>query len=128
MAGKNSTGGAELIAFIGRLVRAWPMAALAALKAEAEIEMAESQERVPVDTGLLRASGYVAEPEAHGSILSVELGYGGAASDYAVIVHEDLDAIHPHGEAKYLEGPLVESEPYLAARIGRRLHVDTVAQ
>src|SRR6059036_477727 len=58
---------------------------------------------VPVDTGALRASGFVDGPDAAGT---VTLGFGGPAAPYAVIVHEDLTVTHKVGQAKYLETPL----------------------
>ena len=74
---------------------------------DAEEVMTESKERyVPVLTGALRASGHVGQPKANGSRVSVELGFGGPAVGYAEYVHEDLNAQHAVGQAKYLEIPL----------------------
>lgn len=95
----------------------------AALRQEAEIEMTESKQRVPVDTGALRASGHVQPVRDEGGTLSVTLAYGGPSVDYAVTVHEDLEAFHRVGEAKYLENVLKESAPHMAERIARRLKV-----
>ena len=53
--------------------------------------------------------------------VAVALTFGGPAVDYAGLVHEDLDAIHPVGQAKFLESTLMESRPFLAARIGKRI-------
>ena len=39
-----------------------------------------------------------------------------------VTVHENLDAFHRVGQAKFLESVLVESRPYLAARVARRMN------
>lgn len=74
--------------------------------------MAVSQRLVPVDTGALRSSGHVEAPKISASKVQVDLVYGGAAAPYARIVHEDLDAFHKVGQAKYLE------EPFLAERDG----------
>jgi hypothetical protein len=72
--------------------------------------MAISQERyVPVDTGALRSSGHVTEPAASPSGVSITLGYGGPAAGYAIFVHENLNAKHTTGQAKYLETPLNEN-------------------
>jgi hypothetical protein len=74
---------------------------------DAEEVMRESKERyVPVDTGALRASGHVERPRISGSRASVDLGFGGPAVEYAEYVHEDLNAQHAVGQAKYLEIPL----------------------
>lgn len=68
--------------------------------------MTDSKSRyVPVDTGVLRASGYVEPPVVSGSLISVTLGYGGAAQAYATVQHEDLSFHHTVGQAKYLEIP-----------------------
>lgn len=68
--------------------------------------MADSKSRyVPVDTGVLRASGYVEPPTQSGNVVTVTLGYGGAAQAYATIQHEDLSLHHTVGQAKYLEIP-----------------------
>lgn len=70
------------------------------------IMTAAKTDYVPVDTGALRASGYVTPPTISLTRASVELGFGGPAAEYAVIVHEDLTKRHPVGQAKYLEIPL----------------------
>lgn len=101
-----------------------------AMHDEAKIEMTESQRRVPVLTGDLKASGKVSEPKQEGRNVFVALSYGGPdspAQDYAVVVHEDLEAFHPVGQAKYLESVLNESKPYMLGRIARRVRFDKVA-
>jgi Bacteriophage HK97-gp10, putative tail-component len=91
----------------------------AALYTEAEATMAESKEEVPVDTGALRASGTVALPEYTEGGVVVEMGYGGAAVDYAIFVHEDLTKHHPVGNAKFLEGPVNRRAAGMGERIGQ---------
>jgi hypothetical protein len=78
---------------IRRALREW---------AERVMSLSKSQ-YVPVDTGALRASGFVEGPDQTGT---VTLGFGGVAAPYAVIVHEDLQARHLVGGPKYLEQPL----------------------
>lgn len=70
--------------------------------------MTKSKREVPVDTGLLKASGYVTLPQAQGDRVEVQLGYGGNGSrDYAVIQHERMDYRHPNGgKAKFLQDPV----------------------
>lgn len=69
----------------------------------------ESQTRVPVQYGVLRASGQLGAPQIAGGVASVEMQYGGAAAPYAIYVHENLTAHHaPPTTAKFLEGPLLE--------------------
>jgi len=45
----------------------------------------------PVDTGALKSSGRVKQPEIRGTFIDVELGFGGAAAPYALYVHEGTD-------------------------------------
>lgn len=54
---------------------------------------------VPVDTGVLRASGRVTGPDPDGS---VELSFGGASVTYALKQHENTALRHTIGEARYL--------------------------
>jgi hypothetical protein len=83
-------------------------AAAASLYQSAEAVMTSAKEEyVPVDTGALRDSGFVELPEIDGSNVLVTMSFGGPAVDYAVIVHEDMTARHPHGGGpKYLQQPL----------------------
>jgi len=73
-----------------------------------------------VDLGPLRASGHVRMKRA-GRRVTAELGFGGAAAAYAVYVHEDLDAHHPVGQAKFLESTLTESAPHMPARVAANI-------
>lgn len=65
----------------------------------------QAQGLAPVKTGALRGSGYVAEPERVGDTVRVEMGFGGPAAPYALIVHEDLNAFHKVGEALFMAQP-----------------------
>lgn len=112
---------------IRQIADKFPDRVAAALYQEAQIEMTESKRRVPVDTGTLRASGHVAEPVRNGRNISVTLSYGGAASDYAIPVHENLEAHHRVGQAKYLESVLNESRPHMAARLAARIDLNKEA-
>lgn len=77
-----------------------------ALYREGAIIFEESQDEVPVDTTLLKTSGRLEFPQIEGSSVVVEISYGGAAGEYALDVHEDLEARHKPGKkAKYLEDP-----------------------
>lgn len=60
--------------------------------------MREAKERTPVDTGALKASGYVTMPKDK----KVELGFGGPAEEYALIQHEVDWYNHRVGEDHYL--------------------------
>ncbi len=131
------TGVAEMARKIQSISSKLPYSAAAALRMEAEIEMTEAKRRCPRSPGggTLRASGFVAEPTQEGRKISVVLGFGGAARDYAVAVHEhlsehsppswqgkeELDWTIPGTGPKFLEGPLKESAPHMGNRIARRM-------
>lgn len=93
-----------------------------ALYQEAEIVMTDAKENyVPVDQGILRASGFVNPPQADGDEVSVTMGFGGAASDYAIVQHERMDFKHTTGGPKFLERPVMSVARTLAQRIAARI-------
>jgi hypothetical protein len=94
-----------------------------AVKAEMRIELAEVKRRTPLDTGALRASEYVDGPFVERGRIYASIVAGGPTAPYAMIVHENLEAFHRIGQAKYLESVLRESAQFMAARIARRLSV-----
>lgn len=114
------TGIDQVASRLAALAARLPREAARALYEEASIEATESQRRTPVDTGALRASHEVSQPEI-GRDISVTISVGGVAAPYAVVVHEDLEAFHDDGQAKFLESTILESKPYLAARIAARI-------
>lgn len=81
-------------------------AASVAAAEEADFIFPITQGQVPVNTGALRDTGRVEEPENETGELTVAIAYGDETVDYALAVHEDLEAIHPHGKAKYVEDPV----------------------
>lgn len=87
-----------------------------------QVEMKEMKKRVPVDTGTLKDSGFVERPTREGHMVRLNLGFGGAAEAYAIYVHEDLEAHHTVGEAKFVESVLNESAPFLAVRVAASLY------
>lgn len=111
---------------IRKIAVGFPMLVKQALYAEAQIELTEAKRRTPFLTGALRGSGIVEPPVQSGNTLSVTIAFGGPAADYAVYVHENLEAHHPVGQAKFLESTLLESAPYLMDRIGKRLDVGSL--
>lgn len=123
MAGKL-LGVRAMQAKLRKLAELFPDHVAAAIYQEAQIEMTEAKRRTPVDTGTLRASGFVSKPERKGRNISVMLSFGGAAKTYAIYVHENLDAHHPHGQAKFLESVLNESRSHMARRIAARVHLN----
>lgn len=135
-------GAGSMMSKLREIAAKFPDRVAAAIYQEAQIEMTESKKRCPVSPtaaqlrmmhrsvpknhvpGTLRASGTVHEPVRSGRNISVTLSYGGAARAYAVVQHERLDFHHTTGQAKYLESVLNESRPYMAERVGRRVHLD----
>jgi hypothetical protein len=136
-------GAKEMAARIRRLAERFPDAIEGALRIEGELVMTDSKKNyVPVDEGVLKNSGFVDDPERKGVEVSVTLGFGGAASAYALAVHEHPSRhsppswrnvrdergrfravqFHPRGRGpKYLEKPLMNAVPGMANRIGKRL-------
>jgi hypothetical protein len=94
---------------------------------ETSVELKEVKRRTPVDKGALRASEHVEGPLRMGpndSIIYALIVAGGPAAPYAIYVHEDLEALHPVGQAKYIESVLLESRPFMAARIAKRIDLN----
>lgn len=79
-----------------------------------------SQKLVPIDTSNLKNSAST-RMEGQGLSSSVIIGYG---TEYAIFVHENLEAQHKVGQAKYLEQPLREMKSELQAEIKAGLRED----
>lgn len=116
------TGTEQLRETLARIAtNARPLVAQA-LYQEAEDIMATAKETyVPVDQGILRASGFVKPPTVDKDAISVTLGFGGAAKAYAIIQHERLDFKHRVGGAKYLERPILAAASHLLAHLADRI-------
>jgi len=101
-----------------------------ALFREAQLIKTASIKRTPKDLGTLRNTHEVMRPVISGHDVSVEISVGGptAASPqgagYALIVHEDLEARHTVGEAKFLEKSVNESASGLAERVAKRIDLN----
>ena len=103
-------GDRELIKKTQEAARKYNKALGAAYYELGVIIMKESKRLVPVDTGVLKRSGYVTMPIESNTGIRVELGYGGPATAYALVQHERTDFDHPGGgEAKFLERPFKEA-------------------
>lgn len=101
-----------------------PRFAAKALYEEAQEAFVLSQALVPVDMGVLRASGVVHAPVFAGTKAMVMITYGGAASSYAIYVHElpPSRARHaPPTRYKYLEYPVKRYSRDMAARMTARV-------
>lgn len=105
-----------------RLAAKFPEAVGDILYEEGEEIMTRSKEEfVPVDLSTLKNSGLTHPAEIRGKTVTVELTFGGAASEYAIVQHERLDYRHTVGGPKYLERPLKEATAGMAGRIAAGL-------
>lgn len=104
-------------AFVSKLEGFLPEDMLAALQPTFE----KSQELCPVDTGALKASGYL-EAEVFRGGVRAEIGYGrDGIPDYAVAVHE-LPAQHEYPtQYKFLQAPLEEDYFNILQRVTDRV-------
>lgn len=79
--------------------------------------LGESMAQVPLDTSTLMLSAFWEITGHYKTGWDAVIGYGGngdpvnpktgkPASSYMVAVHEDLEAVHPIGKAKFLEDPI----------------------
>lgn len=110
---------------LNRLARMNPRVAQLSLRTEGEIDLTEMLKRTPVDINNLRTTGRI---ETVPGQIGIRWAFGGKTGsgrppkfvDYAVVVHEDLFALHTTGQAKYMESVTTESLPFYAQRIGRR--------
>lgn len=103
-----------------------------ALYQETQVEATEVKRRTPVDKGTLRGTVHVVGPVilhlGDGKrVIYCLVVAGGPAAPYAIYVHEDPDAFHKVGEWKFVENPLKESRPYIAARVARRISLNRAA-
>lgn len=96
-----------------------PEQLIVGMSIEMEVERDESEQRTPILTGALRSTLRVEGPFFEGKRIFFKLLAGSEEVFYAWIVHEDLEAHHDIGDAKYIESVLMESAPHMAARIGR---------
>lgn len=109
-------GDKELEKNVRELAVKYPVVAGNGLYIEGSRIMGNSQKEVPVDRGRLRATGFVTLPEKLAKGMEVTLGYG---TNYAIFVHEDLEASHTVGKAKYLLDPFLQAFEDFYPRLGR---------
>ena len=117
MAQTMIVGADQLQRTLRALAGAAPGIAAGALYREAERIMTAAKRLTPVLSGSLKSSGQVVPPAMRGTAVSVTMGFGNAAVNYAVHVHENLQARHLNGQAKFLEQPLNEARSGMDARL-----------
>ena len=94
-----------------------------ALTEEMQIVFRQSQREVPVRTGALKGSGRIDGPRHTGpGQVTVEVGYGGAASAYARVQHNDRSLRHPGGgKAGFVSDPVLERTKTLRRNLSTRM-------
>lgn len=115
----------DLIRALKKAGELGPTALASAMVVEQEGIIALGKQNIPVDKGVARASGTVLPPEISGTTITVVSGYGGAAKEYIIPLHEDLTKRHTVGRAKWHESAANERKAgmgkRLAAGVGKAL-------
>lgn len=88
------------------------------------MEATEVKKRTPVDKGTLRGTVHVVGPVREGKRIYTLIACGGPSAPYAVYVHENLEAFHKVGQAKFLESVIMESRAYMGARVAKRMELN----
>lgn len=122
-------GVVEMRAKFRRLAKNFPTETGRALFQETEIETTESKRRCPVDKGTLRGTihtegPFVENPGIASATIYTLIACGGPAAPYAIYVHENLQAFHKVGQAKFIESVVLESRPYMAQRVAKRINLN----
>ena len=130
----------ELNAKLRKAQFASPLEMAKALTVEANLIMTEAKRRTPVapDGGTLRNSGHVKDAVIMPKSASITMGFGGAASAYALAVHEHPSEYSPpswegkiinwnaYGSGpKFLESAVNDAVPGFGQRIRRHLTLFT---
>lgn len=121
-------GGAEMIRNLKNFKTGFPAEVGRALYQESNVEATEVRKRTPVEFGALRGSVHVLGPFIDGNRIWCLIVCGGTAAPYAIIVHENLNAFHKVGQAKFLESVILESRNYMGVRVARRIDLNRAMQ
>ncbi len=90
------------------------------IKLAAMLVMGQSKKNTPVDTGNLKGSHYV---QMDVSAAGYPVARIGCTAEYAIYVHENLEAHHPTGKAKFLEDAFHEKAPEVLEIVRRTAKV-----
>ncbi len=121
--GAKLRGHIEFARKIQNIARKFPIQVGNALFEELDtVEKPESMVRTPVLTGALRDSHETKGPVIRMNSITCWIQVGGGSVDYAVKVHEDLEAFHRIGQAKFLESTLREAVPFILRRVRSHLN------
>lgn len=113
---------------------------------EMEIMTPSKRTYVPIDKGPLRDSGYVDLPSRKGTMIIVDMFYGGASAPYALAIHEHPSQFDPPswqgatgggrsgafsgevrfitGGPKYLELPMMAKVPTMARDLAKAIRFE----
>ena len=108
---------------LGNVVKNYDTKVGNALYAEFGIEEVEVIKRTPKESGDLRDTIHRIGPRKTSNTISVLIVVGGPDAPYAIFVHEDTEAFHKVGQAKFLESVIMESRSFIGARVARRLNI-----
>jgi len=96
-----------------------------ALRIEGEKVIRDSRPKVPVDTGLLRASGTVKEPIVNDGQIDVDMGY---YTDYAQYVEAGQphtlsgdEAEHAVGQSHFMRETFNTADPFILENVAKRI-------
>ena len=95
-----------------------------ALTEEAQITMRASARETPVKDGFLKASGTVNPPKFSYGFVKVTMGYGGAAAEYALYVHNspyEKNWTKAGTKSHFLSDPLQKQLPSIEKTLIRRI-------
>jgi hypothetical protein len=93
-------------------------AALAAVDEFGLAVLGKASELAPVATGFLKASAHEEPAKLNGVEIEKKLSFTAA---YAIYVHENLNAHHDQGQAKFLETALRQKAPLFNGFMEKRL-------
>ena len=117
-------GSADMRAKLKKFGSGMPREIGQALYQETSVEATEVKKRTPVEHGDLRASIFVLGPFVEGRTIWCLIACGGPSAPYAIYVHEDLQAFHKVGQAKFLESVILESRSFMGARVAARVSIN----
>lgn len=111
---------------LSTLTRGIPEVSKEALSEEADLTIVQALPRTPLETGALRGSFRKSEAQVERNTVSVTVEVGGDEAPYAIFVHENLDAYHPIGQAKFLEQTVRERGRTFPGRMAERINLSRI--
>lgn len=113
----------ELTGLLTAMQRDSVTAVSRALTEEAQLVIRDSNQLAPWLSRTLIQSATIMPPETRGPVVNVRLGYGGAASAYALIQHEKFPKKKKPGRMwHFLALPMMRHALPLQSRVSAALH------